>query len=273
MAPPLIADLGCSSGPNTLFVIHDLIETVEKICRDLTHEPPEYMIFLNDLPSNDFNTIFMSLESFKQKLSNNNGPCYITGVPCSFYGRIFPSKSLHFVHSSYSLHWMSQVPEGLENNKGNVCVTCTSPLNVCNAYYHQFQRDFSLFLKCRAQELVKGGHMVLTLLGRRSNNDPSMNKSCHIWDIVAEVLNDMVLEVEKEGSFTINHLEAFETCWEAAYDEKRYDDSKEYQIAQFMRAVSEPLLVSHFGEALMDTLFLRCQRILSDHMSKGNLVR
>ncbi|KAI9124975.1 hypothetical protein K1719_003591 [Acacia pycnantha] len=297
-----VADLGCSSGPNTLFVIHELIETVEKICRDLHHESPEYIIFLNDLPINDFNTIFKSLESFQQKLSNNkgkkNGPCYITGVPGSFYGRIFPSKSLHFVHSSNSLHWMSQVPEGVENNKGNVCLTSTSPSNVCDAYYHQFQRDFSLFLKCRAQELVEGGHMVLTLLGRRSNNDPSLNKSCHIWDIVAEALNDMVLEgkikedeldsfnvpfytpssselkleVEKEGSFTINHLEEFEISWEAAYDEKRYDDSKEYQIAQFMRAVSEPLLVSHFGEALMDTLFLRCQRILADHMSKGNLV-
>ncbi|KAI9125403.1 hypothetical protein K1719_004019 [Acacia pycnantha] len=297
-----VADLGCSSGPNTLFVIHELIETVEKICRDLHHESPEYIIFLNDLPSNDFNTIFKSLESFKQKLSNNignkNGPCYITGVPGSFYGRIFPSKSLHFVHSSNSLHWMSQVPEGVENNKGNVCMTSTSPSNVCDAYYHQFQRDFSLFLKCRAQELVEGGHMVLTLLGRRSNNDPSLNKSCHIWDIVAEALNDMVLEgkikedemdsfnvpfytpssselkleVEKEGSFTINHLEEFEISWEAAYDEKRYNDSKEYQIAQFMRAVSEPLLVSHFGEALMDTLFLQCQRILADHMSKGNLV-
>ncbi|XP_054823379.1 salicylate carboxymethyltransferase-like [Prosopis cineraria] len=108
-----IADLGCASGPNTFFLSFDLIETVEKLCRELNQEAPEYMIFLNDLPSNDFNTIFKSLESFKQKLSKEvvgeTGPCYITGVPGSFYGRILPTKYLHFVHSSYSLHWMSQV--------------------------------------------------------------------------------------------------------------------------------------------------------------------
>ncbi|XP_028771262.1 salicylate carboxymethyltransferase-like [Neltuma alba] len=297
-----VADLGCSSGPNTFSVIYELIETVEKLCRDLNHESPEYITFLNDLPSNDFNTVFKSLESFKQKLSKEmvggkqTGPCYIAGVPGSFYGRIFPTKSLHFVHSSYSLHWMSQVPEGVENNKGNVCMTRTSPLNVCNSYYHQFQRDFSMFLKYRAQEVVEGGHMVLTLLGR-SSGDPSMEKSCHIWDIVAEALNQMVLEriikedqmdsfnvpfytpsaseleseVKKEGSFAINHLEAFETSWEAACDKKR-NDSKEYQITQFIRAVAEPLVMNHFGESIMDDVFEHCQDILADRMSKGDLV-
>ena len=48
----------------------------------------------------------------------------------------------------------------------------TSPWNVLKAYYEQFQRDFSLFLKCRAEEVVEGGRMVLTFLGRRSD-DPS----------------------------------------------------------------------------------------------------
>ncbi|XP_028801761.1 salicylate carboxymethyltransferase-like [Neltuma alba] len=295
-----IAELGCSSGPNTFFVTCELIETVEKLCRDLNHRSPEYTIFLNDLPSNDFNNIFKSIESFKQKLrgvAGGFGPCYIAGVPGSFYGRIFPTNSLHFVHSSYGLQWMSQVPEGVENNKGNIYMTSTSPLSVWNAYYHQFQRDFSMFLKCRAQEVVEGGHMVLTLLGRRSNNEPSMNKSCLIWDIVAEALNHMVLEgiiredqmdsfniplytpssseleleVAKEGSFTANHLEVFETSWEDAYDEKR-NDSKDYQITQFMRAVAEPLLVTYFGEAVMDDVFRHCQDILADRMSKGNLV-
>lgn len=154
-----IADLGCSSGPNTLFMTCELIKTVEDQCRELSHEYPEYIIFLNDLPGNDFNNIFKSLQFFKQN-STSFGQCFITGLPASFYGRILPASSLHFVHSSISLHWMSQIPEGIENcNKGNVCVASTSPLNVRDAYYHQFQRDFSLFLKCRATELVEGGRM------------------------------------------------------------------------------------------------------------------
>ena len=104
-----IADLGCSSGPNTLFLVSQVIKTVERICQELNHQSPEYQIFLNDLPGNDFNVIFKSLGSFKEKLCKEMvGSCFITGVPASFYGRILPTKALHFVHSSYSIHWLSQ---------------------------------------------------------------------------------------------------------------------------------------------------------------------
>ncbi|XP_054811225.1 S-adenosyl-L-methionine:benzoic acid/salicylic acid carboxyl methyltransferase 2-like [Prosopis cineraria] len=269
-----IADLGCSSGPNSLFTTCELIETVETLCREKTHESPEYIIFLNDLPGNDFNSIFKSVEYFKQKFSSQvvggvGGQCYITGVPSSFYGRILPTSSLHFVHSSYSLHWLSQVPKGVEKNKGNICMARTSPLNVREAYYHQFQKDFSMFLKCRATELIKGGRLVLTLMGRNSC-DPSSNESCYIWELLAETLNDMVLEgiikedklvsfnipfytpspselkveIENEGSFTLNHLEVFEVSWKAACGDEELNDNNNcgYRVGQLMRAVAEPLL-------------------------------
>lgn len=109
-----IADFGCSSGPNTLLVVSDIIKVVKKLCRQLNHESPEYNVFLNDLPGNDFNNLFTSLDTFKAKLcgemeSTKMGPCYFFGVPGSFYGRVFPNRSLHFVHSSYSLQWLSKV--------------------------------------------------------------------------------------------------------------------------------------------------------------------
>lgn len=109
----VIADLGCSSGSNSLFVISELIKVVDELRQKFGHPSLEYQVFLNDLPGNDFNTIFKSLPSFQEKMSNQLGvgvcPIFISGVPGSFYGRLFPSKSLHFVHSSYSLHWLSQV--------------------------------------------------------------------------------------------------------------------------------------------------------------------
>ncbi|KAI9111328.1 hypothetical protein K1719_017740 [Acacia pycnantha] len=296
-----IADLGCSSGPNTLFMVGELIETVEMLCRELNHESPEYIIFLNDLPCNDFNNIFKSLECFKQNLSTQVvggiGKCYITGLPASFHERILPTSSLHFVHSSYSLHWMSQVPKGIENNKGNISMASTSPLDVRNSYYHQFQRDFSLFLKCRARELVEGGRMVLTLVGR-STSGPSSSASCYVWELLVEALNDMVLEgiikedkidsfniplyypssfelqleIEKECSFTLNRLEVFEVSWKAACGEEHNDNSDGYKVSQMIRAVAEPLLLSHFGEAIIDDVFHRYQHILADRMSKEKTV-
>ncbi|PON71455.1 SAM dependent carboxyl methyltransferase [Parasponia andersonii] len=108
-----IADLGCSSGPNTLLVVSELIKVVHQLCKKLGHQSPEFQLYLNDLPGNDFNSIFKSLPTFHEKLRSQMGPgfgpCFVTGVPGSFYGRLFPSKSLHFVHSSYSLQWLSQV--------------------------------------------------------------------------------------------------------------------------------------------------------------------
>ncbi|KAK8606747.1 hypothetical protein V6N13_052509 [Hibiscus sabdariffa] len=295
-----IADLGCSSGPNTLLVVSELIKAVDSHRRKMSRKSPEYQVFLNDLPGNDFNTIFRSLSVFQNKLrmqlGPDSGPCFFTGVPGSFYGRLFKKNSLHFVHSSYSLQWLSQVPQGLENNKGNIYMASTSPPDVLKAYYKQFQHDFFLFLKCRSEELVDGGRMVLTVLGRR-NDDPSSKEGCYIWELLAMALNDMVLEgvieeeklnsfnipqyspsptevkyeVLKEGSFNIDRLEVTEVNWNAYQNETDVSDVLKdggYNVAKCMRAVAEPLIVSHFGEAIVDQVFQRYREIITDRMSK-----
>ncbi|KAF7809706.1 salicylate carboxymethyltransferase-like [Senna tora] len=300
-----IADLGCSSGPNTFFVVSEVIKHVERLCLVLKIESPQYTIFLNDLPGNDFNNIFKSLGSFKNKLNTEIvggiGPCFFNGVPGSFYGRLFPPKSLHFVHSSYSLHWLSQVPEGVENNKGNIYLSTRSPPNVFKAYYHQFQRDFSMFLKCRAEEVVEGGYMVLTFSGRKVE-DPSTKDGCYIWELLAIALNHMVSEriikeeevdsfnipyysaspsevereIVKEGSFNINRINVCEVNWDASggwdpmesESEVLVSGDRGYSVAKFIRAVAEPLLLSHFGEDIIEQVFKRYQQILTDRMSK-----
>ncbi|XP_058760093.1 S-adenosyl-L-methionine:benzoic acid/salicylic acid carboxyl methyltransferase 3-like [Vicia villosa] len=288
-----IADLGCSVGPNTLLVTSEIIKVVEKLCQELNHQSPEYKVFLNDLPGNDFNSIFKSLDIFKKKLRDEMeteiGPCYFSGVPGSFYGRIFPNKSLHFVHSSYSLHWLSKVPRGVDDNKGNIYITNTSPSNVLEAYYEQFHIDFSLFLKCRAEEIVEGGCMILTFLGRESDDLLSDSRSpCYAWELLATALNDMVmqgiieeeklnafnipnyypspsevkLEVETEGSFSINQLEVFGVNMHAL------DSDLSELLAKGIRAVIEPLLISHFSEGVTKEVFERHRKILTYGISK-----
>lgn len=295
-----IADLGCSSGPNTLFAVLEFVTTVDKVHKKMGHELPEIQVFLNDLPGNDFNSIFKSLPTFQKDLQKTMGAgaesCFVTGVPGSFYGRLFLGKSLHFVHSSYSLQWLSQVPRGLESNKGNIYMASSSPPSVLKAYYEQFQTDFSMFLRCRSEELLEGGSMVLTFLGRRSE-DPSSKECCYIWELLAVALNDMVAEglveeekmdsfnipqytpspaevkceVEKEGSFTINRLEASEVNWNAYHGEFCPSDAHEdggFNVAKLMRAVAEPLLVSYFGDGIIEEVFSRYQKIVADRMSR-----
>ena len=67
-------------------------------------------MLLNDLPTNDFNTIFSAgFPEFAGKGKADNPLVFLSGVPGSFYGRLFPARSVHFVCSFSSLHWLSQV--------------------------------------------------------------------------------------------------------------------------------------------------------------------
>ncbi|KAJ4964159.1 hypothetical protein NE237_024098 [Protea cynaroides] len=75
-----VADLGCSSGPNTVLVIIEILEAIDEICHQLNHNTPEFQVFLNDLPSNDFNTIFKTLPAFYGQLRKEKGEKF---GPCS----------------------------------------------------------------------------------------------------------------------------------------------------------------------------------------------
>ena len=108
-----IADLGCSSSKNTLLVASSVIDIVVEICKENNSKPLQFQVCLNDLFENDFNNLLKMLPEFyatleKEKVENM-GHCFVSAVPGSFYGRLFPDQSMHFVHSSYSLHWLSQV--------------------------------------------------------------------------------------------------------------------------------------------------------------------
>lgn len=108
-----VADLGCASGPNTFMVISTIIETICSSSLENNRRPPELIVYLNDLPDNDFNTVFKMLPVFYQSLKKEKGqdimPSFVSAMPGSFYTRLFPRNSLHFVHSSNSVHWLSQV--------------------------------------------------------------------------------------------------------------------------------------------------------------------
>ncbi|KAI7995262.1 Loganic acid O-methyltransferase [Camellia lanceoleosa] len=159
--PIRIADLGCASGTNTIFATQNIIEVVEKLYRSKGFESkiPEFQVLFNDLPTNDFNTLFTS-----SLPSENN--YFVAAVPGSFHGRLFPEASLHIVHCSFGLHWLSKVPEEILNkdspawNKGKIYYTSASD-EVANAYASQFDRDVDNFLNARAMEMVSGGLMLL----------------------------------------------------------------------------------------------------------------
>ncbi|KAH0728731.1 hypothetical protein KY284_004596 [Solanum tuberosum] len=286
-----MADLGCSSGTNTLFIVSNIIKIVQVLCDEKSCKMPEFQAYLNDLPHNDFNTIFKSIPSFYGDLKDEAN-CFISGVPGSFYERLFPSKSLHLVHSSYSIHWLSQAPEKIENNN-NIYIARTSPPQVFEAYLNQFDKDFSRFLQLRSEEIVSGGHMVLTFMGR-SIPDP-YGSHCASLDILSNSLIDLIHEglieqakldsfnlpfytpykdeveniVQMEGSFDVDTIKFFKVNWDERdnVNDDAYSSGK--HIARTMRAVFEQMLVSHFqfgDNSIVDYLFERFAYHLASHL-------
>ncbi|KAH9618318.1 hypothetical protein KSS87_022994 [Heliosperma pusillum] len=102
-----IAELGCSSGPTALDAVTTIMDVVES-----RQKVAKFMVYLVDLPTNDFNEVFSFIPSLQKKVMEERsvgfGPCFIAGLPGNFYERLLPNHSLHFVHSSSSLHWLSQ---------------------------------------------------------------------------------------------------------------------------------------------------------------------
>ncbi|XP_019454198.1 PREDICTED: 7-methylxanthosine synthase 1-like isoform X2 [Lupinus angustifolius] len=295
-----VADLGCASGPNALMMVNDIINIVESTSFNFNRKPPSFQFYMNDLPSNDFNTIFKSLAQFYETLEEKKGPrfgpCFINATPGTFYKRLFPDNSIHFFHSTYSVHWLSQPPEELTNgaeayNMDNIYLTSTNPPETYKAYLRQFQHDFKLFLKSRSEELVPGGAIFLTFVGRK--NTPEIRT---VFGLLGMSLNDMVLEnliegakleffnmplysptaeeakavIEEEGSFTIQRLESMMLGWDANINEDELDENSRCEfIAKTFRAITETLLKARFGEDIMDELYLRLKNKLIQMLMKG----
>ncbi|WCJ32657.1 S-adenosyl-L-methionine-dependent methyltransferases superfamily protein [Euphorbia peplus] len=307
-----IAELGCSSGPTALLAVTHIINNIYKTCSESGRSsPPEISVLLNDLPGNDFNTLFKYLSDFHDKIERDHGPdlppCSVAAVPGSFHERLFPSSSVHFVHSSFSLHWLSKVPPELRSrgnddgvvNKGKIYISKTSSGEVIEAYQAQFRRNFSSFLKARAEEVVVGGRMVLLFAGRLVE-DPAPDESCLLWDYLGQAFQALVNEglieeetldtynapyyeasmeevrgeIEKEGSFGIGHLGSSKITWDDISGGIPCDRATSTKnIAKSVRAGNESMFTNHFGPEIMDPLIQRFCNIMEadtkvvDHFS------
>ncbi|KAL7611028.1 hypothetical protein Lser_V15G14451 [Lactuca serriola] len=301
----VIADLGCSNGPNTLLAVSIIIDVALERCReDNHHKAPQFQVFLNDLYGNDFNAIFQSLPNFYANFRRRRGKNFL--VLCVLL-RV-PSMADSFKMEVYTLFTpltlftgFLRVPEGIENNKGNIYMAKTSPPNVFEAYRKQFHADMKMFLQMRSSEIVRGGCMVLTFLGR-SSVDPTSDDCCSLWGLLGQSLHNMAKEklvqesdintfnapvyfpcedevrnvIHDEGSFSLDTLNAFQLNWDPydtdytsmkAFNEQCYIHGK--NTAMFMRAVTESLLVSHFGDLMnTDVLFKNMEKQVAEHLTR-----
>ncbi|KAK9925790.1 hypothetical protein M0R45_023055 [Rubus argutus] len=210
---------------------------------------------------------------------------YAAGVPGSFYGRVFPTSSIHFVHSSCAIHWLSRVPKEVVDrnspawNKGHICYS-NSTDEVTRAYEAQYVKDMECCLHARAQEVVYGGLMVLTFPGRpdgspHSHSWPNVTLQ-HVGSCLVDLVRKGVVSEEKVDSFNVpmysmspQELEAAvkrNGCFStkslgieimAGLPRPLVDDnlSLSQMLASHTRAGMEGIIKKQFGEEILDDLF------------------
>ncbi|XP_022139646.1 indole-3-acetate O-methyltransferase 1-like [Momordica charantia] len=291
--PFTVADLGCSSGRNTITTVDFIVDHITNRYKALGNRLPEFSAIFSDLPSNDFNTLFQLLHP----AAGNRRSYFAAGVPGSFYHRLFPARSINVFHSVFSLHWLSQVPESVVDggsvayNKGKVFIHRGNKAAAA-AYRRQFQADLAGFLQSRSEELKKGGAMFVACLGRTSV-DPTDQGGAGIlfgthfedaWEdlvqegwitsekrdsfnipLYAPSLQDFKEVIEANSSFSINMLEVFKGGSPLVVNQP--DDATEVgrAMANTCRSVSSALVDAHIGDRLSKKLFTRVEHRATCH--------
>ncbi|PWA61718.1 SAM dependent carboxyl methyltransferase [Artemisia annua] len=189
-------------------------------------------------------------------------------------------KSMHLFHSSGSLHWLSQLPEGLEINGPNVYMAKTSPPIVFEMYRMQFQKDFAMFLESRSKETMHGGHIWSSHL-----EDEMMWIQVAMIGLVKESeiksfnvpmytpYKDEVMDlIHKQGSFSLDLLESYEVNWDpydTDYASVKVSDEPIHgkRVAKILRAAVEPMLITYFGNSAMDMVFQKFEKYVNEHLS------
>ncbi|XVF03023.1 hypothetical protein REPUB_Repub04eG0224700 [Reevesia pubescens] len=278
-----IADLGCAVGPNTLNAMQDVVDFIQHKYKLQCPKSKalEFLVFFNDQASNDFNALFTSLPDQER-------PYFAAGVPGSFHHRLFPESSIHFVHCSYALHWLSRMPEELLDknsvawNKGRIHYT-NAPDEVVHAYASQFCKDMEEFLNARAKEVVIGGMMIMIMPGIPNGMPSSQLAASLMYEFMSYCLMDMANEglisedqvdsfnlpiytpspeemaglVEKNGHFTIENLELTNP---ASLVDGRVDINA---WVIHVRAAMEGMFTKHFCSHTIDEMFDRLTKKLS----------
>ncbi|KAI3854628.1 hypothetical protein MKX03_005224 [Papaver bracteatum] len=294
-----IADFGCSVGPNTFIAMKNIIQALDLkynshyhqtagglVSSDNVNTTPEYHVSFSDNTFNDFNTLFASLPERKYLVS---------GVPGSFYNRLFPRDSLHFVHTSFALHFLSGVPKEVVDinspawNKGRIHYT-NAPDEVAAAHTAQHSVDMKSFLCARAQEIVCGGLMVMLIPAIPDGTSPSLSHPGILSDLLGSCLMDMAkMGLIDEDKVDLFNLPVYSTspkevkdavenngCFSIERMETTLVPSSVMDIAasniaeiysDHVRAVGEGIMKEYFGNDITEKLFELYPKKLADSLS------
>ena len=75
--------------------------------------------------------------------------------------------------------------------------------------------------------------------------------------------------IESEGSFSLDRFETSEVNWDMREEDEimKSGESSDKLIAKTMRAITESMLASHFGDTFIEEIFERYAMLVAEHLS------
>uniref|UniRef100_A0A7S1IMQ4 Uncharacterized protein n=1 Tax=Eutreptiella gymnastica TaxID=73025 RepID=A0A7S1IMQ4_9EUGL len=158
----VVTDLGCSEGRNSLPTIHLVIQALRT---GVAHA--QILVFHNDLPSNDFNSLMEMLGGPGKYCEPGDPMVHSFALGRSFYHPLFPPGYVHLHLSYITLHWLSRTPVPLPGSRifSWGLDANGSDKSVAQAWESQAKDDLQTFLALRSAELTVGGEMCIVMVG------------------------------------------------------------------------------------------------------------
>lgn len=274
-----IADFGSSEGRNSMGPMAAAIATIRGRAADVP-----IAVTHTDVATNDFSSLFALLDGGPPSYLAGADGVYGYAVGRSFYGRLFPSESLHLGWSAIAVHWMSAIPCPIP---GHIFSTFARGA-VRDAFAARAAADWRAFLDARACELVPGGRLVVVASGAADDGMAGAEGLMTIADAALAAMVDAgELSAEARAAMAIPTYYRTRAEWEAPFAESAalaieemtpvvlpdpffpiYERTRDAQAfaasyAAFFRAFSEPCLFGATGGAAADAFYARVRTAIA----------
>ena len=155
-----MADYGSADGGTSQEMWSNLIKKLRE-----NNDDRDIEILYTDLASNDFSTLFRTMQgmqgNLKYAFQNIYSNIFIHGCGTGFHKQLITSGSLSLGFSATAMHYVSEKPCQIHDHVHMVGANKIEK----NKFIDQARNDWELILLARAKELVSGGRFVCLNFG------------------------------------------------------------------------------------------------------------
>ena len=182
-SPVVIADYGSSQGNNSLQPMTAAITIMRG--RMIEHLP--IAVIHNDLPNNDFSSLFQSVESRLESYQRGTFDVFSYAIGRSFYDRLFPDDQVSLGWSAWAVQWLSTLPAVIPDHFWYARATGS----VAAEFRQQAKLDWDRFLWHRSHELHSGGYLLV-------HAPVAKDEGVSGWDMAFDLVNTVLQEMVEQ---------------------------------------------------------------------------